>query len=154
LLAAVGLLTGNVALAAKVLGALLFGANVLLVGFATYLGTRCRIVPSVCAALLFASATPILYAHGMAWSEPAFFCFALTGLLVLAGWPAWPIDRFLLLAAASLSLAMITRYAGLVLGVPLFVAVFLRGKENVLARWKHAVIAFTVTLLPIGLWFV
>ena len=88
----------------------------------------------------------------MAWSEPPFFAFMLSGLLVLAARVVYPSRRLLVLAATCLGLAMATRYVGITLFPALLFALWFMGERSRRDRVRDTLVAVPLALAPIGLW--
>jgi 4-amino-4-deoxy-L-arabinose transferase-like glycosyltransferase len=154
LLAAIGLVDPDLLHAARLLSAFLFGANVVLVGSAAHLASGSRIRPAICAVLLFVVSASALELHAMAWSEPPFFAFTLSGLLVLAAQVACPNRRMLALAATCLGLAMATRYVGITVFPVLLAALWFMGQRPFRERVRDTFVAVPLALAPIGLWLI
>jgi hypothetical protein len=154
LLAAIGLVDHDLLHAARLLNAFLFGANIVLVSSAVYIATGRRIVPATCAALLFVVSAPALDLHAMAWSEPLFFAFTLSGLLVLAARVTFLSRRTLVLGATCLGLAMATRYVGIMLIPVLLLVLWFMGSRPFYDRMRETLVAVPLVVAPLGLWMV
>jgi hypothetical protein len=72
--------------AARLLAALLFALNTVLVSGLTYLESRRCTYAGSCAGVAFLASPEMLHIHTMAWSEPAFFCLSLLVLLLFRRW--------------------------------------------------------------------
>lgn len=154
LLAAIGLVDHDLLHAARLLNAFLFGANIVLAGSAVYLATDRRIRPAACAVLLLVVSGPVLDLHAMAWSEPLFLAFTLSGLLVLAAQVTFPDRRMLALGATCLGLAMATRYAGIMLIPVLLFVLWFMGNRSFSDRIRDTLLAMPLAVGPLGLWMV
>src|SRR5262249_55605588 len=128
LLAAVAVLCRcDILVAARLVSAVCYGGNLLLIGWAIHrvtAGSLPAMGLGVCALL---ASDAFLSLHLMAWSEPPFLLFLLGGLHGLARYvasPRWPV---LLAASLCLAVALLTRYAGVALLPPLVLAVLLGG---------------------------
>jgi hypothetical protein len=150
MLALGGWFTHDAIRAAKVLAALAFGANIVVVGWAVQLATRRNAGAVLAAILLFGVSESALYLHGMAWSEAPFLFFTLSGLLVLAAGVSRGKRSLLILGAVFFALAMVTRYAGMMLVIPLTVAAVLPGYWNWRERLRNALAMNAVALAPLG----
>jgi 4-amino-4-deoxy-L-arabinose transferase-like glycosyltransferase len=121
LLTALGLDTMQ---AARLFNATLFGANVVLLGWLLWRGTRSGLL-SLGGALVFLAAPAMLAAHSWVLSEPLFLCC----LLLAIGWLSFYLERGrrrdLVLAAILASFACLTRYVGLALVAAAVLAVLL-----------------------------
>jgi len=115
LLASASFPSGDPIAGARLLHALLFGANVLLVGASAWIASGRSPAAAFLAALLFAVSERVWGIHAMAWSEAPFVAFVLGALLLLTAHQSRP--RLAALAASALLLgsAAATRYIGLVL---------------------------------------
>jgi 4-amino-4-deoxy-L-arabinose transferase-like glycosyltransferase len=138
--------------AARVLAALFFGINVVLVAVTAYLGAGRRPPAAIIAVLLFVVSGPLLNLHTMAWSEAPFFSCILAALLALTLWSEEPRRRYLLVAACALGAALVLRYAALPLLVPLIVTICWLGNRRRRDRLADGVLALSVTLAPLALW--
>jgi 4-amino-4-deoxy-L-arabinose transferase-like glycosyltransferase len=152
LLAVTSLVSGNPLAAARVLAALFFGINVVLVAVTAYCGAGRRPPAAIIAVLLFVVSGPLLNLHTMAWTEAPFFSCTLAALLTLTLWSAEPRRRYLLVAACALGAALVVRYAALPLLVPLIVAVGWLGNRRRGERVADGVLALGVALTPLALW--
>jgi hypothetical protein len=133
MLAAVAATGLDVPVAARWLSAGLFGATILLV----CLMVRRLSAPDwlvLVAALSVAAAVDMVKVHGMAWSEPPCMFFGLLGFLLLDLHIERPRRLLLVVAAASLACAFLTRYAGLAYVVVGALVLFMRRTRRFRAR--------------------
>ncbi len=104
--------------AARLLNALLFGLNTLLVGWLAFRMTAARAV-GVLAAVMFVVTPAMLRIHSNAMSEPLYIFFTLAAFLALDVYFQNPTPRrawtWLVLAGSLTGLAYLTRYAALAL---------------------------------------
>lgn len=113
-LAFLALLTGgDVLLAARILGALLLALNLVLIGWLTYLASGRRPWVGILATLFAATAEPLFELHAWAWSEPLFVALVLISVLALVTYVRRPQLTPLLISAAAMGLALVTRYIGI-----------------------------------------
>ncbi len=150
MLAIGGWFTHDAIRSAQALAALTFGANILLVGWVVQAATARNAGAVLAAILLFGVSESGLYLHGMAWSEAPFFLFTLGGLAALAAGVARGKRPFLILGAAFFGLAMVTRYAGMMLVIPLAAAAILPGHWSWHERLRNLVVMGTVAVAPLG----
>ena len=150
MLAIGGWFTHDATRAAQVLAALGFGANIVLVGWSVQLATGRNASAVLAAILLFGVSESGLYLHGMAWSEAPFLFFTLSGLLALATAVSRGTRPLLVLGAALFALAMVTRYAGMMLVVPLTVAALLPGYWSWRERLRNMLAMDAVAVAPLG----
>jgi 4-amino-4-deoxy-L-arabinose transferase-like glycosyltransferase len=150
LLLAISSLIGAEAYAtARILSALLFGANVLLVGWILH-----RLAPQSAWAAVFASLGMLLVPvmleiHVMAWSEPLFILLGLSALYALAVYLETASLLAFITAIGLTAAAFLTRYAGVVyLATGLLGILFLgSGKPN--RRIRSAVVFGLAGALPV-----
>lgn len=152
LLAVVGQLSGDPLPAARGVQALLFAANILLVAWLVAQITPGGLVWPFLAAFFVLISPPLFSLHTMAWTEALFLFLSFSGLAGLAAFlqrPTWP---RLLLTAVLLSLALLTRYAGLaVIGTAVF-AILLLPAWSWRRRFAYALIFAALALFPFLLW--
>jgi hypothetical protein len=155
LLSAVGLFTrGDMLLAARLLAAAFFGANLFLLAVAVYTCTRHNLVATGCVIFLFILSKPIISIHSMAWSEAPFIAFSMAGFILLAQHVARP--RVCRLVAASLmfGVAAATRYVGIVLFPTVALALFLLSNQAFKHKIKDIFVFSGVACLPLVSWLV
>lgn len=142
-----GLLSG-----ARILQILLFGLNLILVGW--ILG---KILPDnfwlpLVGTLIVLSSQTMLLIHSMAWSEGLFLTFMLLSLFPLAEYFEQNKRRYLYFSAAATALALLTRYIG--------VSLFFTGTASLLllnrrTNRQKAIDVLTfgcISCLPLFLW--
>jgi hypothetical protein len=100
--------------AARLLNLVLFPANVALVGFILARLT-CSAVAAALGATLTATAQVVLGVHAHAWTEPLFMFFGLLGLYQLGAYAVRGAEWRYWVGLVSLTLACLTRYAGIAL---------------------------------------
>jgi hypothetical protein len=88
----------------------------------------------------------------MAWSEAPFFSCVLGGLLALAVWLTTADRRYLIGASIGFGVAIMFRYAGLPLFLPLFVATLWLSGSAWPRRVADTVLAGAVAALPLAIW--
>lgn len=152
LLAAGSLMLRDSLVTARVLAALGFGVNVALVATTAYVAAGRRLPAAVVAILIFGVSGPGLMVHTMAWSEGPFFAAILSGMLALTCWATTTRHRYLFAGAASVGAAMVIRYAGLPLLVPLAVAACWLGRRRWRERLVDGVLAICVAIAPLAAW--
>lgn len=149
------------ATAARVLGALLLGVNVVLVGLLFLETTRNRARPLglvVAAAMVVGPTSPTyasagrvnwLTVHGTVLSEPLFVTFALAGLLLAARALRTDSTRVLLAAAACGGLSLLVRNVGVAVVAALLLTVLIRGDPP---RLRRAAGVLAIGLAPAVAW--
>ncbi|MGZ3940479.1 MAG: ArnT family glycosyltransferase, partial [Flavisolibacter sp.] len=153
LLAAIGMGGMNPLIAARWLNACLFGANILLVGFMIN-----KYYPSpwmsIFGSFLMLSSTVMLHIHSMAWSEPLFIFFGFLGLLILASYLQNLKLTLLFASSGAISLAFLSRYAGLPFVLTGIVGILFLSTERYKRKIVHSVIFGIISCLPLGLWVI
>jgi 4-amino-4-deoxy-L-arabinose transferase-like glycosyltransferase len=114
MLAGMGLLSIDPMDGARWLNCVLFSSNILLSAHLIKRETASPLSAMIGATLLLIS-LPMLEIHSMAWSEPAFVFFSLLALFRLSQYARRAGDGDLISAAVATGLAILSRYAGLVL---------------------------------------
>jgi 4-amino-4-deoxy-L-arabinose transferase-like glycosyltransferase len=155
LIAGVDLLhPGEVLDAVRFLAAYFFGANLVLLGLASYICTRRSLVATGCAILLFLSSAQIISVHSMAWTEAPFITFSMASFLLFSHHVSRPRRYLLALTGLMSGIAAATRYVGVVLVPSIAVAFFLLDKRPVKFILRDIVSFAGVASLPLGLWFI
>jgi len=152
-LAVISFFEDNKIQAARWLNAIVYGVNVFLFGLCAYKITDHSFNAYICSLLLFISSETMLYIHTLALSEPLFFTFALSGLLVISFYI--PSQKSYLLFAASIlvAFAILTRYIGITLLPPVVICLFL-GSSSFKKKLKDILIILTVSLTPLMIWMI
>ncbi len=138
---------------ARWLNALLFAANITLVGLVVYASTR-SLLPSIFGSLLMMGSLPAVQIHSMAWSEPLFIFFGILGLFLLALYMEKP--RYVILAVSSMAvaLAFLARYAGIALVATGVIAILLLSKYPWRKRLFDVGVFCTISCVPMILWII
>lgn len=137
---------------ARWVGALLFGANILIVGLIVRRHTGARIWPPVTASLFVMSYESMLIYHGMAYSEQVFILLGVGGLALLADSFTSSRNTHLVFSAMAISLACLARYAGFALIVTGVMAIFLFRKGRFSRRMRDAFLFGATSTLPTLAW--
>ena len=146
-------LHGDVLQAARILCALFYGANVLLLGSAVFACTKRSLPCDGLYRVRFLASAPIMIIHSMAWSEAPFIMFTLASFMLLSFYVVHPSLYLLIAASLSVGLSIVTRYVGITLYPSLAFAVLFFGKRSSKRKIIDILIASIVALLPIILWF-
>jgi hypothetical protein len=155
LLGVVGLFShGDILLAGRLLAALLFGANLVLLGLTVQACTRHSLIATGCAILVFLFSATVVLIHSMVWSEAPFISFSMAGLLLLAYHVTRPSPSLLVLASLMIGLAASTRYVGVVLFPATAFAILLLDKRSLKHRAKDILILSCLACLPLVLWLI
>jgi hypothetical protein len=141
---------------ARWLNVFLFGANIFLIGaiiLPTLYGKGLSTVgASLFGSLLILTSPTLLELHLMAWTEPLFLFLGFMGLFLLGAYFQNLNWRFLILAAFMISLAFLTRYAGVSLVISGLVSIIIFTNQSFLNRVKSALVFFIISTLPLLLW--
>ena len=139
---------------ARWLNALFFGASVTLVGVWIYRVTGGATWPSLFGSFLMLTGSNMLVSYTMAWSEPAFIFFSLSGLLLLATYIGKPSPPVLVASALTIGLAFLTRYVGVALVVAATIGLLALSKRSYPKRLFDCVLLGAVSALPMALFVV
>jgi 4-amino-4-deoxy-L-arabinose transferase-like glycosyltransferase len=141
---------------ARWINALLFGLNILVVGIilrSVSIENEVDIYWISIVGSLFMLAAPImLEIHVMAWTEPLFLFLGFSGLVLLAIYLQNSSRGYLILSGLMISLAFLTRYAGIALILSGVVGILLISSTSIKDRIKAAVFFTVVSSLPGTLW--
>jgi hypothetical protein len=88
----------------------------------------------------------------MAWTEPLFLCLGFSGLLLVAVHIANGTNVSLLVSAALIAAAVLTRYAGIAFAATGFLGILALGRESLRGRALKGLLFAAVALLPAGSW--
>ena len=144
---------GDSLTSARFLQAFLYASNIFLISIATYLSSNKNKITAILASLLFLTSTNILKIHNMAWSEPLFILLTLIAYLLFLKYFSSERFLYIILSAGVISLAIITRYAGLVFIPPAILILFFFDHKPFRKRFFNVLLYMTISLLPIALWF-
>jgi hypothetical protein len=137
---------------ARRMHAFLFGANVMLVGAGTFVASGASLGATVVAAAIFISSAKMFELHTMVWSEPPFLLLMLVTTELLAHQLVKPRPWFLGAIAACLSLALLTRYAGVGFLPAAVIACLAWQKSPQRTRVEHALVLSCIPVLALGAW--
>jgi hypothetical protein len=145
--------------AARWLNALLFGANVFLVGLlarraAATASWPGALVLGLSGALLALTSVTLLRIHSMAWSEPAYIFFWLLGVVALVAYRRTSRRSALVAAAACGATVVLTRYAGLPVAAAAAIVLLFCGPHSARRRVGDTALYLVIALGPFVLWLV
>lgn len=152
LLAAGGAVTGDPATAARWINALLFGGNILLIGWILKQILRQSFWAPLVGAGLMLTSVSIVMIHAMAWSEPAFLFLGMSGLIALARYVERLERRWLLVSAGAIGLAAMDRYVGISLVVTGISVLLLLTPGSLRRKLGSAVVFAAIAFLPLSAW--
>ena len=137
--------------ASRYLNAVLFAANISLVGYLVYAFSASTWAATIASAFLLLADT-MLELHTWVMSEPLFIFLSLAAIWALlrsmeGGGLGWVVAAALLTACSSL-----TRYVGPALSVAGALVLLLFGPGSLRRRILDALVFFSVSLLPLALW--
>lgn len=152
LLAGIGSLGIDLTSAARLMGSVLFGANILLVGLLVARTSRFAWAGPMAAAVALVS--PILLGvHLMAMTEGLFLCLLLLTMILLISYLESGRKSAYWWAASFSALAALTRYAGPAVAAASFLALVLLGRDNFRRRLRSGLVFTAVSLLPLLFWY-
>lgn len=135
---------------ARWLNALLFGLNILLVGYIVYV--KAAFWPSVLASFLTLTSVLMINVHAVAWSEGLYVFLGLSGLYFLDSYLTSTRLYPLILSALFISAATLTRYIGVTLIATMCIGVLILNKRGGRQRFRDCLIAGLISSLPLLLW--
>lgn len=151
LLAGIGLLGIDPAHGARWLNVLIFGLNLLLIGFMIWRHTG-RVAWGAAAAALTLVASPLLLIHVQAWSEPVFLLCALGGIAALAAYLSKRRMRWLVASGLLVAFALLGRYAAISLLPTGCMAIVLFSRQSHWKRLQDCLVFALIAGLPIFAW--
>ena len=152
LLALLGLLGIDPLQGARWLNLLLFGANILLVGFVLRRYTNNSLYSSALGSFFMLSSSAMIENHSAAWSEPLFLFFGTGGLFSIAMYLETDRKRLLVCGSFAIALAFLSRYVGGALVATAIVGIFLLGKPGYYRKFADAILLGMISVSPIALW--
>lgn len=152
LLALIAVTHVSIETASRWLQAVLFGANVLVIGLAIARYARDSFWLPIVGALLILTAPDIMRVHTLALTEPLFILLTVSCLVTLAMF--LETDRWwcLIIAAALAALAILTRYVGAAVISTGVIALLLVGKHDWRKRFGSAIVFGAIACAPILMW--
>ena len=150
-LAMVGALDVPLFQASRWLNALIFAANISLVGGMVFWLTRSFVAP-VLAGLLFLARTTQLELHAWVMSEPLFVLLSLVVICLLGLYFDRQRTRWLIAAAAVTVLATLTRYVGAALIGAGVIGILAFGPLRLSRRIREVAIFAGLSAIPVYMW--
>ena len=152
-LAAIGLTGLDLFSGARYLNALLFGANVWLIGWLILreIGSTGW---SLAASLAMITSPALLRIHSFAWSEPLFILLTTISLFLLIYHHRSNHLGLLILAGICSALAFLTRYIGVTVVLTGALVLVSFSGSDVWSRIKRTVLYGAVACLPMALWLI
>lgn len=131
---------------------LLYILNLSLIGIGVYHVTGRSIISSFSAMVLFIFSWDVLSLHALVLSGPLFVCFSLLGFLMALEY----IENLrivpLIMASVFFGLAVMTRYVGLILWIPMLLMIFFFSNQSMKKKIRDSIIFLVISLTPIFLW--
>lgn len=137
--------------AARWLNAVLFAANIWLVGRTIYRISHSRGY-SLLGALLTVLSVVLIEIHAWVLSEALYIFLSLLAFYWLGIYCENSRMRWLILSALVGALALSTRYVGLAILPAALILILWKGSENRRRKWLNAVVYCLIFLLPMILW--
>jgi hypothetical protein len=153
-LAVLGALGIDVLEGARWLNAILFGANIVLVGIVIYRQTDNSVWASLFGSILILTSVSMLRVHSVALTEPAFIFFTILGLFLLASYLVKPKRSLLIISSMMIALAFLTKYLGAVSVATGCIGLLILNKKTYYARLVDCTTFGAISSLPMALWFV
>ena len=151
-LAAAGRLVGDPAAGARWVGAIVFAANIVLVG--RMVADFSSSSAALSAAALTLLSPDLLEVHSMAWSEGPFILLSTLGLFLLARYAGGGSAVLLGGSAVMAALAVMTRYAGTALVATGVTTVVCLGRGVRARRVVDALLYAVIACTPVAAWTV
>jgi hypothetical protein len=138
---------------ARILNALIFGGNILLVGLILKYYSKSLII-AICGALTLIFAKVMIYISFMVWTEPLFIFLILLGMFQLTKFLDTQKRSFFIASAIITGIATITRYAGLPFIASFAFCIFLFSKSDTKKRIFDSISFFLISSSFLLLWFI
>lgn len=155
-LLAVGGWTGvDPMIGARWLGSLLFAANILLAALLVWRlrsGGSPRLWPALLVGLYLAFSLTMQEIHSMAWTEGLFIFLVLASFALLASYLESSRTWTLLLSAAVMALALLTRYAGVAFLAAAGLAILFFGHSPLRRRFASLMMYAVLGAAPLAAW--
>lgn len=137
--------------AARVVNALAFGMNLLLVGILIGRFTHWHWAV-ILGSLLFLSSDVLIEAHAWAMSEPLFLCLYLGSVIMMLAYLERPATKWLVGAGIFLGISFLARYVGIAFILAAMLTILLVKNIPSKRRWKDLFSFSMVSLLPVIFW--
>jgi len=139
--------------AGKWLNLLLFGMIIILVGYLVFTYSQ-SIIAATLASFLMCVSVSNLWVYSIVWSEPLYNFFAVLGLAFLAAYIGKNRTRHLVVSAAAVALAFLTRYAGAALVITAILALLFLDRERRKKKLRDVLLFCAISCTPTGLWLI
>ena len=151
-LAGLGLIGFELVQGARLLAAVLFGTNIVILGWLVYRNSESW--QAALAAAILAIVSPILIdIHFMAMTEPLFLFFLLASLAFLGEYMRRARNGYLIFAGITAGLANITRYIGLSIVITGFLLIILMRHVSWRQRFYKAGWYVGLSMIPLSIWY-
>ena len=100
------------------------------------------------------SSVDMLRIHSIAWTEPVFIFFGLSGLFLLCAYLQNRATFLLIASSGAIALAFLSRYAGVTLVITGIAALFLSPAKSNYRKIVDSITFVTISSLPMALWMI
>ena len=152
LLSATNIVGNDILKTSRFFHASLYTINLILFSLSIWISTKGNLLSTILGSLIFFTSYPLLENHTSALSEPPFITFSLLSLILISKYIDTPKNKFLILGAITLGMAMITRYAGIALLPPIVLGLFFFGNRPVKKRSLDTIFLILFASFPLGIW--
>jgi len=153
LLGIIGIFGADPLVASRWVVALLFGANIILIGFIIHQMNR-SVWVAIFGTFLILTSEDMIGIHIWAIAEPLFIFLSLLGLYILACYLTSLNIRYLIYSAMATSLAFLTRFSAFSLIMTGAIAIIYLAGGALRRRIIYGTIYFLIGCFPIGLWII
>jgi hypothetical protein len=154
IIAFTGYFNNNLVANIRLINSLLFGANIILVGFILNKATNGSFWFSILGSFIMLTSTSLLDIHSFAYTEPVSILLSTLGLFLLCNYIESSNKLILAISAFSNSLALLARYAALPCIIAGIIAIYALGKSNYYKKFKDSLFYLIISVLPITIWVV
>jgi hypothetical protein len=133
--------------------ALLFGANIILIGFMIHRMNR-SLGPAILGMFLLLTSEDMIRIHIWAMTEPLFIFLSLLGLYILGCYLTNPNMRDLIYSALAISLAFLTRVSAFSLIITGAIGIIYLARAPFRRKVMDGTIFLLMGCIPIGLWVI
>ncbi len=139
---------------ARLLQALLFGANVFLVGWMVRTCTGKSMWMPMFASLIMLTSVDMLHVHAVVWTEALFVFLTLLGFLWLNAYLESPRTGFLIGSSVVIGLATLDRYIGVAAIATGIVGLLFFNPSGPAKKLRATVLFVCISGLPLTLWLI
>jgi hypothetical protein len=152
MLAAVGYFyQGDLIQAGRLLNAIFFGANIILLGYAVQLCTKNNFIAIASITVFFFTSATVFTSHSMLWSEPPFISLTLAFLIFISLYVISPKPYLLIAVSVAMGLALTTCYIGVILLSTATLSLLILGDRDFKKKMIDIFLAVTIASLPLAI---